>query len=89
MTNGTAAAVIAEAVKASGAIVEVTPKDFLTLVGKADKPLVVQAKGIWPASRCKYLFGYKGLVFYTKAKDVLPLPSGTERIQSRKIWIPV
>ncbi|MEM3648811.1 MAG: hypothetical protein QW506_06585 [Thermoproteota archaeon] len=34
---------IAEAVKASGAIVEVEPKSFMDILGKVNKPLVVMA----------------------------------------------
>ncbi len=50
MTNGAAgaaaeAAAIAQATKASGAIVRVEPPDFMTILSKTEKPLVVMAQG--------------------------------------------
>lgn len=36
---------IAEAVKASGAIVEVEPKNFTDILAKVNKPLVIMALG--------------------------------------------
>jgi hypothetical protein len=51
MTNGAAAAhaaAVARAIKASGAVVQMEPNDFLVLLSKSDHPLVVQARGWWP-----------------------------------------
>jgi len=39
-----AAAAINEAIKASGAIVQVEPQQFLSLLSKTESPLVVTAK---------------------------------------------
>ena len=39
------AAAIAKAIKASGAIVRVEPSDFLVILSKNSKPLVVLAEG--------------------------------------------
>ncbi len=90
MTNGAAAhaAAVAQAIKASGAIVQMEPNDFLILLSKCDNPLVVQARGLWPTYRHQYLFGHKGLAFFTKSKNPLQLPVGAERIQAKRIWIP-
>ena len=48
MAAGAAAAVaaaIANAIKASGVVVQVTPADFHTTLSKIEKPLVLSAKG--------------------------------------------
>jgi len=39
------AAAIAKAIKASGAIINVEPVDFLMILSKSNKPLVVFAEG--------------------------------------------
>ena len=83
-----AAAAIAQAIKASGAIVRVSPDDFLTIVGRAHDPLVVTAEGGVFSTRYDYLTAYKGLAFFTKSPSPLPLPSSAETIRAQKIWIP-
>jgi hypothetical protein len=90
MTNGSAAAVAAmiQAVKASGAIVRVDPKDFQIMLGKSEKPLVVQAREPWPLKRYQYLFGFRGLVFYTRSKDPLQFSMSVDMVAAKKIWVP-
>jgi len=90
MSNGAAvaAAVIAQAVKASGAIVRVAPNDFLTVLNKMEWPLVVAAEGKFLKTTYKYLTSYKGLVFFTKSHEPLPLPSRIELVPAKRIWIP-
>ena len=83
-----AAAIIANAIKASGAIVRVEPKDFATLLRKADKPLVVYAEGGLLSTNHQYLMSYKGLTFFTKSDEQIDLPKGTEVVVADKIWIP-
>ena len=61
-----AAAAIAQAIKASGAIVSVEPNEFMTVLSKAEKPVVVVAISGFRKKRYQYLTGYKGFVFYTK-----------------------
>ncbi|MHC4193572.1 MAG: hypothetical protein ACYSP9_05285, partial [Planctomycetota bacterium] len=63
-------AVIAEALKAMGPIICVEPQDFLAILGKAEKPLVVQSPSGF-LTKYKYLTSYKGLTFFTKSKDPL------------------
>lgn len=82
------AAAIAQAIKASGAIVQVEPDDFLMILSKADRPLVVMATGGFMKTNYQYLTGYKGLIFFTKSPTELMLPGGAEVIASKKIWIP-
>ena len=98
MTNGAvaaggaagaaAAAAIANAIKASGAIVQVESRDFETLLHKTGDPLVVCAVGGVFSTKYQYLTAYKGLIFYTKARVRLRMPDGAETVQARKIWIP-
>ncbi len=82
------AAAIAQAIKASGAIVQVEPADFNIIISKIDKPLVVQAQGGVLKTNYQYLTGYKGLVFFTKSPTPLMLPGDTELIAAKKIWVP-
>jgi hypothetical protein len=83
-----AQATIANAIKASGAVVRVEPEDFARILGKTDKPLVVYAQGGLISTSHQYLVSYKGLVFFTKSSDQIVLPRGTELIRANKIWIP-
>ena len=83
-----AAAAVAQAIKASGAIVRVGPEQFLQIVGRQEEPLVVQATGGFFTTNYQYLSSYKGLIFYAKAADPLDLPPETELIAAKKIWIP-
>lgn len=95
MVNGAEAAVIgaagaemAQAIKASGAIIKVEPIDFMTIVQSAENPLVVYCQGGFFSTKFQYLTSYKGLIFYTKSKTPLDLPSSAEVITAKKIWIP-
>ena len=81
-------AAIANAIKASGAIVQVEPQDFQNILMKVEKPLVVYAKGNMFTGNHQYLMGYKGLVFFTKSKTELMLSRG-EVVRSKRIWLPV
>jgi hypothetical protein len=92
MVNGGAAAAgaavaIAEAIKASGAIVRVEPRDFQTILSRAESPLVVTARGGFLYRKFCYLTAYKGLVFFTKSEVPIPL-GGVETIAAKSIWIP-
>jgi hypothetical protein len=85
---GITAAVIADAIKASGAIVRVENSDFLTIIKRAEKPLVViKQKSFW-SPNYKYISSYKGLAFFTKSAEPLRLPSDIELIMAKSISIP-
>ncbi|MCX8183425.1 MAG: hypothetical protein N3F08_03290 [Crenarchaeota archaeon] len=71
---------IAEAVKASGAIVEVESKSFIDIVTKVNKPLVVMAASGVVRKNYRYLVGYKGFIFFTRCKTPLELPRGIDLI---------
>lgn len=83
-----AAAAIANAVKASGAIVQVEPDDFLKILARTEDPLVVTAEGGFFKTKHQYLTSYKGLDFYCNSDELLPLPADAELIPAGKIWIP-
>ncbi|OHB60169.1 MAG: hypothetical protein A2167_08285 [Planctomycetes bacterium RBG_13_46_10] len=91
MANGAAGAAvvaaIANAIKAMGSIVVVEPQEFLNILRKTEKPLVVYS----PAglvTKYKYITSYKGLVFFTKSKEALLIPASAETITARKIEVP-
>ena len=84
-----AAAAIAQAIKASGAIVRMDPENFVQIVHRAEEPLVVMATSkIFGRTSYKYLTSYKGLAFYTKSSSQLPLGVRTELVYAKQIWIP-
>ena len=83
-----AAAAVAQAIKASGAIVQVEPESFLEILGRQEEPLVVHATGGFFTTNYQYLSSYKGLIFYTKSAYPLSLPRGAELMPAKKIWIP-
>ena len=79
---------MADAIKASGAIVRVEPGDFEAILDKTEAPLVVGAQGGVFKTKYHYLTAYKGLIFYTKTPMPLVLPPKTELINAKKIWVP-
>jgi hypothetical protein len=89
MTNGAAAAAaIAQAIKASGAIVRVEPTDFMTILDKVENPLIVHSESKFISKKYHYLTAYKGLIFYTKSPTPLMLRPSAELIRAKNIWIP-
>jgi hypothetical protein len=82
------AAVIANAIKASGVLVRIEPPDFQSILRKIEQPLIIYSEGGLFSTRYRYLVGYKGLAFYTKASAPIMLPSGAEMIVAKKIWLP-
>ncbi|MBN1942587.1 MAG: hypothetical protein JW849_04750 [Phycisphaerae bacterium] len=83
-----AAAAIAQAIRASGAIVRVQPPDFLSVLARASQPVVVVATGGFWSKSYQYLTSYKGLAFYTKSPLPLNLPLDIDLVEAKKIWIP-
>jgi hypothetical protein len=68
--------------------VSVEPRDFMILLARIDKPLVVVAESRILRVTYQYLVGYKGLVFFAKSGNPLQLPGSAEVIAAKKIWIP-
>jgi protein tyrosine phosphatase (PTP) superfamily phosphohydrolase (DUF442 family) len=85
---GAAGAEIAQAIKASGAIIKVEPVDFMTIVNSAESPLVVYCQGGFFSTKFQFLTSYKGLIFYTKSATPITLPVSAEVVTAKKIWIP-
>ena len=84
-----AAAAIANAIKASGAIVKMHPSDFLKILNKAENSIVVYSHSkVFFTTKHKYLLSYRGLFFYTESADTIAIPSRVETVTSQKIWIP-
>jgi hypothetical protein len=83
-----AAAAIANAIKASGVLVTLSPEEFSKILNRAADPLVVTAQGGLFSTNYSYLMSYKGLAFFTKSKSPLPLPSGCEVVTASRISIP-
>lgn len=92
MVNGGAAAAataaIAQAIKASGAIVRLESMEFMTILDKVENPLVVCSESKFISTKYHYLTGYKGLIFYAKSATPLMLRPSVEIIRAKSIWIP-
>lgn len=84
-----AAAAIANAIKASGVLVQVEPGEFTRILSLTQEPLVVYAppRGLF-ASMHRYLTSYKGLAFHTKCPDAMDLGGSAQVVMAKKIWIP-
>ena len=82
------AAAIAQAIKASGVLIRVEAGEFLRILHKQDDPLIVIAPGGFLQRGWRYLTSYKGLAFFTKSRDPLPLPGGAEVVEAKAISIP-
>ena len=83
-----AAAALANAVKASGVLVNVSAEDFAAILRRTERPLVVASEGGFFSTSYKYLTSYKGLAFYTKSRVPLVLPAGAEIVRAKSISIP-
>jgi hypothetical protein len=81
-------AAIANAIKASGVVVQVNPEDFQRIVARVEKPLVICATGGFFSTNHQYLTSYKGFAFFTKSKTPLALSPKIETVMANKIWIP-
>ena len=89
--NGTGTAVaaaIANAIKASGAIVRLKEEDFIKMISRADNPVILVAKGGFMKKEFDYLSAYKGFILYVRTKKELNLPGDSEIISAQQIWIP-
>ena len=76
------------AAQASGPIVTVEPKVFVSLLSKADHAIVVVAERKIFKITYRYLTAYGGFVFFTKAHDRLMFPGGVELISAKSFWVP-
>ncbi len=79
---------IANAIKASGVVVEVSSEDFMTIIQCSQGALIVHAQSKIIRTTHKYLTSYKGLAFYTKVSEPLEFKNHVELIEAKKISIP-
>jgi len=82
------AAAIADAIKASGVLVRVTPEAFAKLLSLTKEPLIVIAEGGLFSTNYQYLMSYKGLAFFTKSSIALQLPADAQLVSASRISIP-
>ncbi len=89
-SGAAAAAYIAQATKASGAIVRLEPQEFLRIIARMKAPLIVvnHATGGIFSRNNEYLTNYKGIFFYTKTSEALMLPGDAELVGARSFWMP-
>jgi len=89
MTNGAAAAAaaVSNAIKAMGPVILLEPEDFLSILRKMDRPIVVHSPSGF-MTKYKYLTTYRGLYFACKSKEPVTLPVSVEAIFARKIALP-
>ena len=92
MTTGSNAALtaslLANALKAQGVVVEVTPEDFQKIINRSEHPLVVHAQTKIIRTKHKYLTTYKGLAFFTKSQEIIRLSGNIEWVEAKKLAIP-
>ncbi len=88
MAAAAGAAAVANAIKASGVLVQTSVADFMKILGKVENPLVVHSKGGFFSTRYNYMVSHKGFAFYTKSTMPLLLPSKVEVIVAEKLWTP-
>ena len=88
MTAGSSVHVhaLANAIKAQGVIVEVSPNDFDAILRQTEKPLVVHAESKIIRVTHKYLTSYRGMVFYTRLKEPLQFSRPVEMVEAKKLW---
>ncbi len=88
MAAAAAPVVVAQAIKASGAVIGVEPGDFMEIIKKAGPSLVIKAKGGFFKANYQYMTSFKGFVFFTKSGSELTFPAEVEFINAKEIWIP-
>jgi hypothetical protein len=84
-----AAAAIANAIKASGAIIRLKEEDFIKIISRSEKPLIIFSRGGFMKKDFDYLTAYKGFIFYVRTKGEMNLPGDCEIVSAEQIWIPL
>ena len=77
-----------QAIKASGAIVDVEPDAFTQVVRRLERPLVLVREPTTWSRKHRYLVAYKGFVLHTKSKTALVLPNTVELVRVKRVWTP-
>ena len=81
-------AAIANAIKATGVVVRLEPREWLSILKRTENPLVVIAEGGMFKTKYQYLTSYRGLAFFTKSPTALVLPGRTDVITAKSMSIP-
>jgi hypothetical protein len=82
------AAAIAQALKASGVVVRMEPREFQQLLYRIPEPLVVIAPPGTFRKKTQYLTSYKGIAFFTASPERIQMPGGAEVVSAKSIWVP-
>jgi hypothetical protein len=79
---------IQQALKMNGVFVQLTKEDFGKLINENEDLIIVVSKIGLFTTQYLHLTSYKGLVFYCKCKEPLPISSKNETIYSNSISLP-
>lgn len=81
--------IIAQGIKVTlfSNLVRVSPENFLTVLSKDEKPLVLFAEKRFFVTFYQYLTNYRGFIFYAKSKSPLQLIGNVELIKVKSIWV--
>jgi hypothetical protein len=89
MGAGAAAhAAMVNAIKATGVVVRLEPGDWMQVLSRTERPLVVIGRGGVFKKRNQYLTSYRGLAFFTTTADTLVMPPRCEIVQAKSISVP-
>ncbi|HZO19045.1 MAG TPA: hypothetical protein VFB46_08670 [Gemmatimonadaceae bacterium] len=81
-------AIQVNALKASGVIVRLDVGEWLKILERTERPLVVIGRGGVFKKHNQYLTSYRGLAFFTTSPDTIVLPPRCEVVRATKISIP-
>jgi hypothetical protein len=76
------------ALKATGVIVRLEIAEWLKILERTDRPLVVIGTGGVLKKHNQYLTSYRGLAFFATSRDMIVLPPRCEVVRAKKISIP-
>jgi hypothetical protein len=74
--------------KASGIVVHLEPKEFVSLIGRDSNNLVIVARAGIRRRKYQYLAWYKGIVFVAESNFPLHFPKTVEVINANRMWVP-
>ena len=83
-----AAAAAIRALKSWGVVVAVEPGQFLEILRRVERPLIVCWKGGIFRTKYRFATSYRGFVFSTETTNLLNLPDGAELVLANKMWLP-
>jgi len=81
-------ALTATEAKASGVVIQIEIKDFVSVVEKMENALVIMARTGIRGRKYQYLTSYKSMIFVAESDVPLQLPNNAEFLNARRIWVP-